>query len=64
MVVLRDLGVRGRNLGIYTIGVGLAIVGALGLVDVLDLSTSVAMLVFSIGIGLVLLVHEYFDGPF
>ncbi|MCU4752782.1 hypothetical protein OB919_12485 [Halobacteria archaeon AArc-curdl1] len=64
MLESQEIGVLGRNLGVYAIGVVLAIVGALGLVEILSVSMPVAILAFVGGIGLVLFVHEYLGGPF
>ncbi|OVE84387.1 hypothetical protein [Natronolimnobius baerhuensis] len=53
----------GRNLVVYTVGVGLLIVAALGLADAIELEALVAVPLFVVGLALVLVVHEYFDGP-
>lgn len=54
----------GRNLLIYATGVGILVVAALGLADAIDLSTRIAIPLFALGLILVLVVHEVFDGPF
>lgn len=54
----------GRNLSIYLIGVALAIAGALGLAEAIELSFPLAALLFIAGLASVLFVHEYLDGPF
>ncbi len=53
----------GRNLLVYTAGVSLLVVAALGLADAIDLETVVAAPLFVVGLVLVLVVHEYFGGP-
>lgn len=50
-------------LAIYAVGVGLAVVGALGLVDGVSMSTPLAVTGFLAGLGLVILVHERLGGP-
>ncbi|EMA47150.1 hypothetical protein [Halobiforma nitratireducens] len=53
----------GRNLLVYAVGVGLFVVGALGMADAIDLSTTMAIPLFVAGLALVVIVHEYFGGP-
>ncbi|ELY97475.1 hypothetical protein C482_12659 [Natrialba chahannaoensis JCM 10990] len=53
----------GRNLVLYAGGVGLLVVGALGLAAAIDLTASIAAVLFVVGLVLVLIVHEYFGGP-
>ncbi|WP_170830992.1 hypothetical protein [Natronobacterium texcoconense] len=53
----------GRNLVVYAVGVGLLVAGALGMADAIDLTTTVAIPSFVVGLLLVLFVHEYFGGP-
>jgi hypothetical protein len=53
-----------RNLGVYAIGVFVAVVGAIGLIDVIDVPTAAAGALFVFGLVIVLAVHEYLDGPF
>lgn len=53
----------GRNIAVYLVGVGLAIVGALGMADAIDLGLAVSVLLLTLGLAAVLVVHEYFDGP-
>ncbi|TYL35987.1 hypothetical protein CV102_24865 [Natronococcus pandeyae] len=53
-----------RNLGIYVVAVLVAIVGAIGLIDVIDVPAVIAGLLLALGLGVVLAVHEYLDGPF
>ncbi|ARS91909.1 hypothetical protein [Natrarchaeobaculum aegyptiacum] len=54
----------GRNLVVYAIGVAILVVAALGLADAIDLSTQIAIPLFALGLILVIVVHEVFDGPF
>ncbi|MCU4924691.1 hypothetical protein OB905_01660 [Halobacteria archaeon AArc-dxtr1] len=53
-----------RNLGVYTVAVLVAIVGAIGLIDVIDIPTVLAGSLLVLGLGIVLAVHEYLGGPF
>ena len=53
----------GRNLAVYAVGVALLVVAALGLADAIALSTAFAAPLFVAGLALVLVVHEYLDGP-
>lgn len=52
-----------RNLVIYAVGVGLAVLGALGISEAIELSIVLAALAFVCGLALVVSVHEYFGGP-
>lgn len=52
-----------RNLGIYIMGIGMSVFGALGLADAITLRGEVAMVAFLLGLCLVILVHERLDGP-
>ncbi|WP_394741778.1 hypothetical protein [Natronococcus roseus] len=52
-----------RNLGMYAVGVGLAVFGALALADAIELSVLLAMVLFVGGLALVVVVHEYLGGP-
>ncbi|WIV67610.1 hypothetical protein [Natrialbaceae archaeon AArc-T1-2] len=52
-----------RNLVVYAVGVGLLVVAALGLAEAIDVSAAVAGVLFTVGLALVLVVHEYFGGP-
>lgn len=52
-----------RNLAIYGAGVGLAVVGALGLAAAIDLDPVLSGVLLAVGLGLVLVVHEYLGGP-
>ena len=52
-----------RNVGIYLVGVGAAVAGALGIADAVPLQPVVAGGLFVLGLGVVLSVHEYLDGP-
>ncbi len=54
----------GRNLAIYILGVALAVSGALGLVDAIELHLLLAAGSFIAGLALVIGVHEWLDGPF
>lgn len=53
-----------RNLALYAIGIGLAIVGVLGLSEAIELLGWIAGGSFVIGLCLVVAVHEVLDGPF
>lgn len=57
-----DLTSLVRNVGVYAVGVALAVAGALGLVEAVDLPMATSALLFVLGIGLVIAVHEYFGG--
>ena len=52
-----------RNLSVYTIGVAMAVAGALGIAAAIELSELIAWPLFLAGLALVLIVHEYFGGP-
>lgn len=52
-----------RNTTIYAIGLGLAIIGALGLANAIDLGDLIAGSVFVVGLLLIFAVHEWLDGP-
>lgn len=52
-----------RNLGIYFVGVGLAVAGALGLAGATELSTPVASVLLVAGLSAVVFVHEFLGGP-
>lgn len=58
------MGAVTRNLLIYLVGIGCAGAGALGLVGAIALSSIISAVLFLGGLVLVLVVHEYFDGPF
>lgn len=53
-----------RNLIIYIVGLAVAIPGALGLVNVIEIQSVVAAVLLAIGLALVIAVHEWLDGPF
>ncbi len=53
----------GRNLTIYAFGLGLSVTGALGLAAAIALHWVVSLMLFIVGLGAILLVHERFDGP-
>ena len=53
----------GRNIGIYLVGLGFGIVGALGVAGAVELSPVFAWPALVGGLALVLVVHERFDGP-
>lgn len=59
----RALAATARNLLIYFLGVSLSVTGALGIAGAIDLWPGIAAVLFCTGIGAVLVVHEYFDGP-
>ena len=52
-----------RNFAIYTVGVGLSVVGALGLSAAIDLPVAVSGVLFVLGLAAVMVVHEYLGGP-
>ena len=52
-----------RNLGIYLVGVGMAVAGALGLAGAIELSVPVAGVLFVAGLSAVVSVHEFLGGP-
>lgn len=52
-----------RNLLVYAIGVGLAVAGALGVVEAIGLSVWIAWAFLVAGLAVVLYVHEYLGGP-
>lgn len=52
-----------RNVGVYLIGVAIAVAGALGLSGAIELHVPVSALLFAAGLALVIVVHEYFGGP-
>ncbi|WP_254863619.1 hypothetical protein [Halovivax gelatinilyticus] len=51
------------TLGLYLVGVAVAVAGALGIVDAVALSATVGMVLFVVGLGIVLFVHERLGGP-
>ena len=53
-----------RNLGLYAVAVLVAIAGAVGLIDVIDVPTAAAGLLLLLGLAVVLAVHEFLGGPF
>lgn len=59
-----DLRVLGRNLGMYLVGLALAVTGALGLADAIELPMVVGWMLLIVGLVCVIIVHEWFDGPF
>lgn len=52
-----------RNGVVYLVGMVIAGVGALGMLEEIALPVMIAVLIFFAGLGLVIVVHEYFDGP-
>lgn len=52
-----------RNFAVYGIGIAIAVIGALGLIDVAPVPLFLAAGSFVFGIGLVIAVHEFLDGP-
>lgn len=52
-----------RNFAVYGIGIAIAVVGALGLIAVVPIPVFLAAGSFVLGIGLVIAVHEFLDGP-
>lgn len=52
------------SLGIYLVGVALAVTGALGLAEAIELSSALSIPLFAVGIGFVVFVHERLGGPF
>lgn len=53
-----------RNLSLYTAAVLVAIAGAIGLIDVIDVPVVLAGSLLVVGLAIVLAVHEYLGGPF
>ena len=53
-----------RNLGIYGIGVACSVAGALGLAGAIPLPLVASLVLFIVGLVVVLMVHEYLEGPF
>lgn len=53
-----------RNLAVYLLGTGAAIAGALGLSGAIALSSVLSAVLLIAGLGTVVFVHEYLDGPF
>lgn len=51
-----------RNGSLYLLGIGLAVVGALGLLAILELSWVAAAVVFVGGLGIVVAIHERYGG--
>ena len=60
----RTVTAVGRNVALYLGGVGLAVAGALGLADAIDLSLALSAVLFVSGLAAVVFVHESLDGPF
>lgn len=52
-----------RNFVVYAVGVGLAVAGALGLAEAIELSVPIAAVLFVMGLVVVVSVHEYMGGP-
>lgn len=52
-----------RNLGVYAVGVALAVTGALGLAGAIVLSPLFAGSLLIVGLALVFVVHEFLGGP-
>lgn len=63
MIEFAEVSTTLRNLLVYAVGVGLAVTGALGLADAIELDVSISAVLFGIGLVTVVAVHEYFDGP-
>lgn len=64
MVNVVDTGGLARNIGIYLFGVGMAVAGALGLAEAIELSVVLSGVLFVGGLSAVVFVHEYLGGPF
>lgn len=60
---MRGLARTGRNLGIYLTGIALAVAGALGLSEAIEVHMVLAACLLAIGLALVVSVHEFLDGP-
>ena len=58
-----DLKTAVTNGGIYAIGVGLFVIGTLGLSGAIALHAILSAITFTLGILVVLAVHEYLGGP-
>lgn len=54
---------RVRNVGLYLVGIGAAVAGALGMAAAIDLVLYGAVGLFVLGLAIVVAVHEYLDGP-
>ena len=52
-----------RNVVIYLAGVGMAVAGALGLAEAIELQPVVSVPLFVVGLAIVVFVHEYLGGP-
>ena len=59
-----DTAGTARNLVVYLLGVAMAVGGALGLAGAIELPVTLSALLFLGGLGVVVWVHEYLDGPF
>ena len=51
------------RVGIYLVGVALAVAGALGLAEAIELQQVLAAVLFVAGLVLVVFVHERLGGP-
>lgn len=58
-----SLSVTLRNSTVYLFGICVAIVGALGLLAVVDLAWPAAAGLFVVGLAIVMLIHEHLGGP-
>lgn len=63
MVEVRDSGHVLMRVGIYVVGVALAVAGALGLAEAIELAQILAAAAFVAGLVLVVFVHERLGGP-
>lgn len=52
-----------RNLAIYGVGIALAVAGALGLAEAIELPPLIAGPLLVVGLIVVIVVHEYLGGP-
>ena len=58
-----DLGDLVVSLGLYAVGIALAMVAAAALVEAIELVTWLALVLFLVGLALVVFVHERLGGP-
>lgn len=58
-----ELSTIGRNVGIYLVGIALAVVGALGLAGAIELALATSAGAFVAGLAAVVFVHERLGGP-
>lgn len=59
-----DVGRILRNLTVYTIGIALSVVGALGLAEAIEVAFALSIGLLIVGLAAVLFVHQFLGGPF